>query len=924
MERGMQILSVALQNFKTHRDRYFEFQPGTNAICGENGAGKTSILEAIAWVLFNYQGDYAKEDLIRNGSGSAQVTVAFTSNYDSRTYQVQRCTQRGYALFDPQLNERLPYTRIKDEVLPWLRQHLGVGPTANLPQLFARTLGVPQGTFTADFLQPAEHRKAVFDAILKVEDYKLAFKQMNALRRYAEDQVEATKAEIAQYDDSLAAWDELHQRQQTLQQEIATSDQRLKALTTTLKTLQTQRDDLKAQAQQVQTLVNQRQGLLHQQEARQSNLARLQQSMQQAEQAIALCQTHQAAYKGYQTVEETLKALAQEQQQRQKLQSEYQTLQRTQSQKQVELARWQTQLESFAATERELALLQPQIAVQVELEARRQGLQQQLDQQQRQQLLRQQLQTQYDQLSQQLAQAAQTRDRLTALQPKVEAIAPLELQRDRLQQQLSRMAAARQFEAEISALVTASQRQGKTQQAEINAVLNDLAILAQSLPLLSSETLERLEQALEGTAALHDSLVTALEVILSDLADQTDEAALKTSLKAVESDLKQHYGWQAELAQLGRITSEIEQIQRSQADLLDQINALTQQLDNQATVEADLATVDGDLSDLGRPREKSQILERTLQDKPRVEQAHGAQSLALEDLNQRVQALSAQLEGFADLDQRLTQAQSDRAQYQAGYGIYLQNQQLANQHPQLNAELAAAQTDLAQLQQQQAELEKTYQAALSRFDPEAAATLETTYSTVKSEADQLAGSLPQQQQRLADLNQQIAALQALAQRRDAAKRQLQSREQAKRFITFARKAYNEAGPRITEQYVRSVSQQADRLFRDLLNRPNVALEWSRDYEILVQDGPNQRRFVNLSGGEQMCAALAVRLALLKVLADVDIAFFDEPTTNMDRPRRQGLAEAIGRIKTFQQLFVISHDDTFEQVTENVIVVEREA
>jgi exonuclease SbcC len=73
----------------------------------------------------------------------------------------------------------------------------------------------------------------------------------------------------------------------------------------------------------------------------------------------------------------------------------------------------------------------------------------------------------------------------------------------------------------------------------------------------------------------------------------------------------------------------------------------------------------------------------------------------------------------------------------------------------------------------------------------------------------------------------------------------------------------------------------------------------------------------------MCAALAVRLALLKVLADVDIAFFDEPTTNMDRPRRQGLAEAIGRIKTFQQLFVISHDDTFEQLTENVIMVERE-
>ncbi|HHP7244460.1 MAG TPA: SbcC/MukB-like Walker B domain-containing protein, partial [Elainellaceae cyanobacterium] len=104
---------------------------------------------------------------------------------------------------------------------------------------------------------------------------------------------------------------------------------------------------------------------------------------------------------------------------------------------------------------------------------------------------------------------------------------------------------------------------------------------------------------------------------------------------------------------------------------------------------------------------------------------------------------------------------------------------------------------------------------------------------------------------------------------------------------------------------------------------NVGLEWTRDYEILVQEGAHTRRFINLSGGEQMCAALAVRLALLRVLADVDIAFFDEPTTNMDRPRRERLAEAIANIRSFHQLFVISHDDTFEKVTENVILVMRD-
>jgi DNA repair protein SbcC/Rad50 len=68
----------------------------------------------------------------------------------------------------------------------------------------------------------------------------------------------------------------------------------------------------------------------------------------------------------------------------------------------------------------------------------------------------------------------------------------------------------------------------------------------------------------------------------------------------------------------------------------------------------------------------------------------------------------------------------------------------------------------------------------------------------------------------------------------------------------------------------------------------------------------------------MAAALAVRLALLKELSEVNIAFFDEPTTNMDEERRRNLAQQIGRIKDFHQLFVVSHDDSFEGYTDQII------
>jgi exonuclease SbcC len=920
----MQILSVTLQNFKTHRDRYFEFQPGTNAICGENGAGKTSILEAIAWVLFNYQGDYAKDDLIRNGSGSAQVTVAFTSNYDGRTYQVQRCTQRGYVLFDPQLNERLPYSRIKDEILPWLRQHLGVGPATNLPQLFARTLGVPQGTFTADFLQSAEQRKAVFDAILKVEDYKVAFKQMNTLRRYAEDQVAAAKAQIAQYDEALANWEDLQQRRQSLDSEIQANQQQLQQQQQMLATLQTQRQALKAQAERLQTLEGQRQGLTLQIEAKQQAIGRLQQSLTQSEEAIAVCQANREAYQGYQAAEQTLQTLTQQQQQRQALQHTLQTLQQQYGRQQAELARVQAQLDTMVATEQELAQLQPQILQQEQLEAQQQALKTQLDQYHLQRLQQQAWQQQQQHLTQRHQQVNQSRDRVQALKPAVAEIAGLEAQRDRIQQQLSRLAAGRQFEAEITALVRDSQQQRQAHDASLQAALQDLMALVDSIPLVSAATIAQLEQALKGASDLHQALLTGLEVILQDLADQTDEAALNQTLTTLEQGLKQRYAWQAEVDQLSTLDTQLAELQQQRATLAAQLQELEQALAQQATVEAELNQLNQDIEALGRPREKSQILQRTLHDQAQVRGHHQTLAAALAEVEQQLGALTTQLQAFQDLDQQMAEQQQQRRHHQGGHEQYLRHRQLANQYRQIKAEFDAAQDELEQVQGQLAQVTQTHQQALANFDPGQAEALESQYSTVKSAVDQLGGILPQQRQRLAEYDQQLERLQAIAQQRDQAKHQLQAKEKIKRFVVFARKAYNEAGPRITEQYVRSISHQADRLFRDLLNRPNVALEWTRDYEILVQDGPNQRRFVNLSGGEQMCAALAVRLALLKVLADVDIAFFDEPTTNMDRPRRRGLAEAISRIKTFQQLFVISHDDTFEQVTENVIVVERDA
>ena len=70
----------------------------------------------------------------------------------------------------------------------------------------------------------------------------------------------------------------------------------------------------------------------------------------------------------------------------------------------------------------------------------------------------------------------------------------------------------------------------------------------------------------------------------------------------------------------------------------------------------------------------------------------------------------------------------------------------------------------------------------------------------------------------------------------------------------------------------------------------------------------------------MCVALALRLALLRKMSGIDVAFFDEPTADLDADRRESLAERISQVKGLSQVFVISHDDTFEPSAENILRV----
>ena len=61
----MRLHRLALQNFRQHADSVVTFDTGLTGIIGANGSGKSTILEAIAWVLYGNSATRGTRDSIR-------------------------------------------------------------------------------------------------------------------------------------------------------------------------------------------------------------------------------------------------------------------------------------------------------------------------------------------------------------------------------------------------------------------------------------------------------------------------------------------------------------------------------------------------------------------------------------------------------------------------------------------------------------------------------------------------------------------------------------------------------------------------------------------------------------------------------------------------------------------------------------------
>jgi len=1009
----MLITRIELENIKSYCHTTVDFRRGTTAINGPNGAGKTTIVEAIGFALFDYL-SYNQSQFVREGEKYGRVVVHLIGS-DDRPYEVERRCGAGakWVVYDREADLRVEQ---RTDVLDKLHELFGIDRERPLDVLFRDALGVPQGTFTAIFMEAPSKRKQTFDALLQIEDFKTAFDYLLNVEKVYQEQIQTQKSAIQRLEIETRALEEwradlknsrLDDQQKKEQNVLGT--QRLAVCKERAETLKRQRDYLgqcRSRLDQSRTIHNTSQELL----------LSSQKQLHDARTARQAIEDSQASYERYLQTQPTLKRLRQDERQRNALRQQQSDLQSKSATHEAHISNFQSRLNEVAKARQRLIELLPLVEQQLELEKQREVLSQQVTQYQG-------LLKEAQRLQQLHANCLQQQE---TLQQRIAAIEPLQPLAEQLTERVERLARLQARVQERTSRRVQSEEKRRQLQEKLDerekiasylrkaddaiARVEENRQLAEELPALQQryEQLSAQHHRLEGNIdgymksrrlsaggqcpLLHQPCLNinqlgmvSLESYFDGLlaGERTQLAELNQQLGAVNDRMSHVKKYADALSKLGQYTeSRDNQIERLRAVALDitrmerEVTDLDEELEELKLVDrhiirakserdesekadqqvrqleglrkqvqqlqvsaqqftADLEerqqraaelressnqleTVKQQLEALNDPRAQARTQQEIIKQEAAFQQQLQAEQQKLQEAGQQLYELDQQLALYIELDTQVAQQESIRQQCEAGYSTYLKNIDTAKLLPEREQAYRQAAQKAEQAEQNLIAAEQAYREAEAAFDEQELTNIENEVNRLTAELARLAEAMRKLQLEINALEQQIQHAEALLVELEAAEKEKQALEELHRMIEQFRKLIREAAPHVLKAMMTGISIEANRIFGEIMGDRSAQLSWQNDYEIILHRQGANRTFAQLSGGEQMSAALAVRLALLKKLSSLNIAFFDEPTQNMDELRRTNLAEQIRRVRGFDQLFVISHDDSFEQGLDSLV------
>ena len=231
------ITSIELGDFLSHSDTKLEFENGVTVFVGDNGAGKSSIIDAITFALFGQHTRKSNKSLIKRGSNQGFTKIGFSIN-DKQYQAVRKIDSKGS--LSAKFSEIIGDDRI--ELAAGERKQFGESMTHEIE----KTIGldfeklkiasiVQQGELNAIINAKPKEFKELLNAIIGINKLDVASESMKTVNKefrqnirekigYDDTHIEILSKELERYqkeiEDAKPQKDQLKTKQDNLKTEV--------------------------------------------------------------------------------------------------------------------------------------------------------------------------------------------------------------------------------------------------------------------------------------------------------------------------------------------------------------------------------------------------------------------------------------------------------------------------------------------------------------------------------------------------------------------------------------------------------------------------------------------------------------------------------------------------------------------------------
>jgi DNA repair protein SbcC/Rad50 len=953
------INSITLKNIKSFSEGTLCFEDGVTVISGENGAGKSTVFEALGYCLFGVdtKSFIGKADhFVRENASSGEVTVEYTGK-DGKLYRVVRKTKKGGTSIDVFGEDGwFPLEGIGNPH-EMIRKSLGLRSSTALSQQFEDIIGPFQSDFITPFTLTGKNREDRFDKILGIDRWRDLYKNTSTWGREINRKITDIDREINNRTEAITDLPVLMENEKNLKSSLETISQEIKKLNSSFEELENQKNQLESLQKNVAKLESKLLSAKEKKTGKEEILAEIAGKIEKSEQSKKIISKTKSAHDIYVESRKLREKLEQDRKKRDRLNDKLNEVSQY-------IIRQQTRLESesknIASRQKELETRQKTIEKDLKDKA----------------ALLESAKTETSSAAEKLAEAEKSREEFNGSASPVEEIKRRKLEAESLlsyireienavRERTDKVKAIPELEKSVDMMNKLEQEISNVRETltlsrhEINEKKKGLSLLKEGVCPYFNEYCLNLEEKDPDTyfRGRISELKADIKENELDLAEKEQEmvkvrqdqqilASLKHIRSELETDRKKLESQAAKIRDifhrsdiddlhfsftrtvkfkneditliLGKLEKNLSEfsIPDNYHEIPESLNHLTEMFSEAAGAISDITakTVkkleeefrstsrkEADISgDMNRLYEKKKETEEELLLLSRRETELVKDRKEIISRETEKENIYSEIVQFKNLDHQFDEVCKKMEENLESFDAYKEHEKTASEHDILLKRREELILEKKALEKEIDDISAESDILRKSFDEE-------VLNEVRSKLFETGKNRASFEERLKSVEKEISFCREQIDKKSRIKDEIirfekdrKEWEETRNFADFLRsRVFNRIASNVAEVLRERISETANNIYR-VISGKNEELFWGDEYSIklidIVEGRKRERADKQLSGGQFMSAVIALRLALLQTVGS-PFAFFDEPTSHLDEERRRNLAEAFRTINT---------------------------